>query len=264
MQEIIWGLIGALWAANSLPPTPPVSPYMMGVRISLALVFVLDKMALYTSADTTHCRLLPGQQLPKAGARRTCRTAEPAEPQNPLLFGSQLSQFGCKSCLMAVTRLAWVKAGYQEKMTVSWTWWVSRGEAWERSFQKGVQHGIAEGSSILGEMASIWGGCRVESGWGWSWRGSWKQWTPLTFLSVLSPFLLRTAPSPIHSRWLEVRGNCQAPHSEHATTLGIAIGEEWSHDPCVPKRVLCGVGEGTHKELWEEFFFYLSSWAKRT
>lgn len=71
MQEIIWGLIGALWAANSLPPTPPVSPYMMGVRISLALVFVLDKMALYTSADTTHCRLLPGQQLPKAGARRT-------------------------------------------------------------------------------------------------------------------------------------------------------------------------------------------------
>lgn len=84
MQEIIWGLIGALWAASSLQPSPPLNPYMTGMRISLALMFVLDKMAFYTSANTHVAGCSQADQLPNAGV------ASMAEPPSPLLFETQM------------------------------------------------------------------------------------------------------------------------------------------------------------------------------
>lgn len=104
MQEIIWGLIGALWAANPLQPSPPLSPCEMGMRVSLALPFVLDKMTFYTSADTTHCRLLPGQPAFQRGCGQHGRTTELAFVWTSDA-ASNLSQFERKSFSVAV-RLA--------------------------------------------------------------------------------------------------------------------------------------------------------------
>lgn len=83
-QEIIWGLIGALWAASSLQPSPLLSPRVTGMKISLALVFVLDKMAFYTSANTQHIAgRSQASKLPNAGVA----SMEP--PQSTILFGPQ-------------------------------------------------------------------------------------------------------------------------------------------------------------------------------
>lgn len=75
-----WGFVGSqLLAALS-----PLNPYMTGMRISLALMFVLYKMAFYTSANTHVAGCSQADQLPNAGV------ASMAEPPSPLLFETQM------------------------------------------------------------------------------------------------------------------------------------------------------------------------------
>lgn len=254
MQEIIWGLIGALWAANPLQPSIPLSPCMMGTRVSLAWLFVLDKMTFYTSADTTHCWLLRGQPgASKCGCGRHGRTAQ-------LTFvwtsdaASNLSQFGRKSFLVAVTRLAWWESGVSK--------WLKASPA--RQMGGNTREVISErGYSIDLWWSLVWhpfgggGCCRVRSTGRWNWSGGWQPW-----MFTFCPCLVRSFPFPRSFRvvlgMLPRSPFRRYHHHHHSRTQPFAVECSWD-----PVRAKQGPFRGKSYRSMRKSSFLLRCWAER-
>lgn len=196
MQEIIWGLIGALWAANPLQPSPPLSPCVMGMRVSLALLFVLDKMTFYTSADTTHCRRsrTASFQMWVRPARQNHRAHFCLGPRCSLKSQSTWMQILFSGCNQA----GWCEGGMARKDNYEVVLLDKWGKTWKKSFWKG---------DTIKNCEVVW--YALENGINLECLEMKLEWW-LETVNTCSELLL-----PLFTAGDSGGGGCQALHSEH-------------------------------------------------
>ena len=122
-------------------------------------------------------------------------------------------------------------------MTVIWSWWMNRGEEWERGhFRKGVQQGISKGVWYILRNGINLGQLQRRNGWRWSSSSGAGNSGQLS-LFVSSSFPVRNCPSP-HSFQVILIGLSSSPFRTRHAPWTQPLAQEWSHDPIRAKHLV--------------------------